>query len=388
MLILRDETFIKKDGKIFFVGSSSNRLYQNLCKTMGDITVLGWLKNQNNYYTQNLEEFIGNEHIVLKLYDDHLPLREKLKIINREVRQSTCIDLKMPLKDALFAYPFVRKARKPYVIESGTDPLISLWYHGGIKFKVCAVPLYIINKIIHRNSKYVIYVSKHYLQKRYKTKAVQIGCPDVILDEPSVDVLNNRLKRIHRSSNNAQYILGLIGSTNAEYRGHDELIRVMKTLRDKGYNVTIRFLGGGTKDEDRKQLARKLDVLQYVEFSGRLPHDQVLDWIDQIDMLVMPTLAETLGRSIVEAMSRGCPIIGSIGTAIEEQIGADCIVSPRNTTEIVHKIEELIQNKQYMEYCAYENFYRSYKYTNAFTNIQRKLFFDRFYKETGLEMES
>lgn len=387
MLILRDETFIKKDGKLFFVGSSSNKLYENLCCTMGDITVLGWLKDPEKYYTQNLEEFIGNEHITLKLYDESISFKDKLKILKDEVYKNSCVDLKMPLKDALFAYPYVRKARKPYVIESGTDPLISLWYHGGLKFKVCAVPLYIINKIIHRSSKYIIYVSKNYLQRRYKTKGTQIGCPDVILEEPSVDVLNSRLKRIHQTSINAQYILGLIGSTNAEYRGHDELIKVMKSLRDKGYNVKIRFLGGGTKDEERIQLAKKLDVLQYIEFSGRLPHDQVLDWIDQIDILVMPTLAETLGRSIIEAMSRGCPIIGSSGTAIEEQIGADCIVRPRNTTEIVDKIEELIHNRLYMEYCAYENFYRSYKYTNAFTNIQRKRFFDGFYKESGIEME-
>ena len=60
----------------------------------------------------------------------------------------------------------------------------------------------------------------------------------------------------------------------------------------------------------------------------------MFEWIDNLDILVMPTLAESLGRAVIEAMSRGCPVIGSIETALPEQIGSDCITYARNADSI------------------------------------------------------
>ena len=115
--------------------------------------------------------------------------------------------------------------------------------------------------------------------------------------------------------------LGLIGAARVAYRGHDTLIRVMAKLRRAGYDVRVRFLGDDKGKESHIAVAEREGVAEYVSFDGYRTQEGVFEWIDGIDILVMPTLSETLGRAVIEAMSRGCPVIGSAETALPEQIG-------------------------------------------------------------------
>lgn len=47
-----------------------------------------------------------------------------------------------------------------------------------------------------------------------------------------------------------------------------------------------------------------------VEFVGRLPHSELLRQISDADVMIHPSLEETFGMSIAEAMSQGIPVIG------------------------------------------------------------------------------
>lgn len=46
-----------------------------------------------------------------------------------------------------------------------------------------------------------------------------------------------------------------------------------------------------------------------VSILGAKPHSEVFSWLDSIDIYVQPSFMEGLCRSIVEAMSRACPVI-------------------------------------------------------------------------------
>ena len=58
-------------------------------------------------------------------------------------------------------------------------------------------------------------------------------------------------------------------------------------------------------------LAKKYRVENRVKFLGQVPHKEVLKWLDNIDIYIHPSYTEGLCRSIIEAMSRACPIICS-----------------------------------------------------------------------------
>lgn len=378
MLLVRGDLFIKRDNKLYIVGSASNFLYSNNVYYMRDIEVLGWLIDDPNYDTSYLEEFKDNSHIKLILYPFSKKIKYKKSIIKKEVKKCSSASLKLSLTDAMLAFKYVKRYKKPFVIESGTDSFNSLWYHGGSPFyKLAAVPMELLLKNYHRRSKYIVYVSKDYLQRKYPSKAFQIGCPDVALLPTNELVLEKRIEKIKK--HRKPFVLGLIGATHAEYRGHDRLIEIMSKLVEKGYDTRVAFLGGGKSDDKRIMKAKSLGVLDRVVFCGRKNHNEVLAWIDDIDCLVMPTLAESLGRSIIEAMSRGCPVIGTLGTAIPEQIGSDCVVYPKDIDGFVRIIELMINNEDYLVSCSKENFYRANKYTSNITNEIRKGFYDTFY---------
>lgn len=383
MYLVRGEVFFQHGGKYYVTGSSSNLFFKMLVKTIGPFTMMIWVdSNEGKYSHNNLEEF--DESLGIKIIPFEKPKSYSIqsRLIRDIVKNADCLSFKLPLPESIIGCFWALLYRKPFVIESGGDSKASLWYHGGLAYKLAAWPIDMIVKIQHKHAKHIIYVSKSLLQRCYPSKARQIGCSDAIIGLPEDRILQKRIE--HIKSKKGAYVLGLIGATHAEYRGHDTLIEAASVLVSKGYDVRVSFLGGGNADEKRRTTARRCKVEDRVEFYGRVPHDQVLNWIDGIDILVMPTLVESLGRAVIEAMSRGCPVIGTYETALGEQIGSDCLVHARNVNEIVTIIERIINHKDYATYCAYENFYRSMKYNCDYTYRLRKEFYDEFYKIEGL----
>ena len=269
-----------------------------------------------------------------------------------------------------------RRLKKPYMIEVITNVWDSLWYHSWLG-KVAAVPEYVRQRIALRNAPYVLYVSKFFLQDKYPTRGRSCGCPDVWLEKPEYEVLENRIKKIQAASDN-DITLGMIGANSVGYRGHDTLLKAIAQLKDEGINCKCRFLGGGSPFKWEK-MAAELNISELVVFDGSLPHgEEVFKWIDSIDILVMPTRAESLGRAVIEAMSRGCPVLGTVETGIREQIGSDCLFHKGDSKAIAEKVKYMISDKDYTIICAKENFYRSFKYSNEETDRVRDAFYQEF----------
>ena len=377
MLVVRGDSFIIDNEKIYIVGSGSNRFYKLLVTVMGPYKMMAWTVDKGNYNLEHLEVFDETMGVELIINSGKTSLFNKFNLIRKVVRNADCLSFKLPLPHSIIGCLWAILYNKKYVVESGGDLLTALWYHEGIAYKLMAVPLDLIVRIEHRLAKHIIYVSKNFLQKKYLSKARQLGCSDAVIYITPESVLAKRIDKI--TNKRGCFRLGLIGATQAGYRGHDTLIKAASLLKDKGYDIKVSFLGGGTADDKRKKCAKKCNIGDRIEFCGRIKHDEVLSWIDNIDVLVMPTLQETLGRAVIEAMSRGCPVIGTYETALGEQIGSDCLVHARNVQEIANTIERIIKYKDYALMCARENFYRAMKYNIGLTYEFRKEFYDEFY---------
>lgn len=380
MLVVRDFHIVKVDGKLF-VHQPSNQLLLKLISLMGKISVLSWVKEESAK-EDALVPLVESDKLEVIEIPDNLSIQKKIKSIKKVVRDADSLSLKFCFIDSFIACHYAIKYKKPFIIESGAYAFASLWHHGGsIKYKLASFPINWLAKHYHAKAKDIIYVSKHYLQNRYPSKANQIGCSDAILPDVSSDVLESRMEKINGMTD---ITLGLVGNTSVQYRGHDTLIEVMALLRKKGYNVCVRFAGSSNGKKERLQFARELYVEDNVFFDGLLDQEGIFNWIDNIDILVMPTLAETLGRSILEGMSRGCPVVGSQETAIPEQIGSDCIAPARDVSAISNIIEHMIIDREYMKLCARENFWRAKKYNSEITDKVRKQFYNDFYERNEI----
>lgn len=130
--------------------------------------------------------------------------------------------------------------------------------------------------------------------------------------------------------------IGIIKSLEKKY-GIEFLIKafnvVLKKHPDK--HLKLKIVGQGSKRMEYEKLCRELSITDKVEFTGKVPHEEVVKYHNLIDIFVsLSTLdSESFGVSLVEAMACGKPVIASDVAGFKEVIrNDDCgILVPKNT---------------------------------------------------------
>lgn len=99
--------------------------------------------------------------------------------------------------------------------------------------------------------------------------------------------------------------------------------------------------------------------LKNVEFKGKLELDQIIDELDKADIYLLTSINEGTPTALIEAMSRGLPVIstavGGIQSIIKEEINGFVIPEP-NPIDFYKKINILFDNKALMNQIKENNF--------------------------------
>jgi PEP-CTERM/exosortase A-associated glycosyltransferase len=110
-------------------------------------------------------------------------------------------------------------------------------------------------------------------------------------------------------------VLGFAGSFYA-YEGLDLLIEAAQLLVPKWPQLRVLLVGGGPKEARLKALVAEKGLGDRVVFTGRVPHDQVQRYYEQIDILAYPRLPIRLTEVVtplkpLEAMAQGLMFVAS-----------------------------------------------------------------------------
>jgi glycosyltransferase involved in cell wall biosynthesis len=139
-------------------------------------------------------------------------------------------------------------------------------------------------------------------------------------------------------------VLGFIGRL-AMIKGVDTLLKAVGLCLHDGLHVEAHFLGDGKSRPDFEAMARDLGVSQHVRFHGHVPAGKaVFDFLDSIDVFVMPSRVEALPRAMVEAMARGCPCIGSAVGGIPELLAPEALVAPSDERQLSAAIRRFVSD--------------------------------------------
>lgn len=98
----------------------------------------------------------------------------------------------------------------------------------------------------------------------------------------------------------------------------------LHALRLAQTNATFTLYGSGVFESELKALAQRLGLQERVAFKGRLRRREILDAYPHHDVLVFPSLHDTGGYAVIEAMGSRLPVIclDCGGPAVAVQ--ADC----------------------------------------------------------------
>ncbi len=95
----------------------------------------------------------------------------------------------------------------------------------------------------------------------------------------------------------------------------DTLIRAFALLLQRNVKAQLTLIGDGVCREELKQLAKKLNVADNVEFHSSMLTSQVRDQMRNAHIYVLPSSAyEGWGAVLNEAMSEGCAVVASEGS--------------------------------------------------------------------------
>jgi glycosyltransferase involved in cell wall biosynthesis len=94
----------------------------------------------------------------------------------------------------------------------------------------------------------------------------------------------------------------------------DVLIKAIPII-SRNLDASFLFVGGGPELEALKAKAKGL---KNVFFTGSVPHDRIVDYINACDVSVSASTFETFGLSLLESMACGKPVIGADSLAIPE----------------------------------------------------------------------
>jgi glycosyltransferase involved in cell wall biosynthesis len=142
------------------------------------------------------------------------------------------------------------------------------------------------------------------------------------------------------------FVVGFVGKITRQ-KGILHLIEAVSQVKK---NVQLLIVGDGELRDEAEQLIDGLGLRGRTIFIDGIPHSQIPDYLNCMDILVLPSISlphsnEQFGRVIIESMACEVPVIGSDSGEIPSTIGnAGLIFKEKDVSDLKEKIELLMRN--------------------------------------------
>lgn len=181
------------------------------------------------------------------------------------------------------------------------------------------------------------FTARTYIQKGFtptKIKVVPYG----------VDILRFGSSKLSRRQDNSVFRIIFVGRVIPQKGLH----YLLEAFRDANL-ANSEILVIGNSEPNYLALLIKHFGYEGVKFLGHLPQTELHQYYQQSDVFVLPSLCDSFGMVVTEAMSAGLPVIISENTGARELVrnGVDGFVVPvRNAIAICDKLKWLYENRE------------------------------------------
>lgn len=289
--------------------------------------------------------------------------------------------IRIPSALSTMAVKIAKKLKKPFALEVVADPG-SVMLSSSFKDRIVANYIVKQCKDACLSANGAAYVTKYFLQSICPCQASLAGkdtveyftgnyssvtLPETYFAEPKQYQGKASFKIAHTAN--------LIVS---EAKGHREVIQTVASLREKGFDVSVCFVGDGPKVQEFKDLAKELGIEAYVEFAGKFASpDKVREYLLSSDVYLFPSESEGLPRGVIEAMACGLVCVASNVSGIPELLAEENMKEPKDVDGYTARLAELLANPVEMEKISAHNIEVARNYSNENLTKNRNEFYTK-----------
>lgn len=133
--------------------------------------------------------------------------------------------------------------------------------------------------------------------------------------------IDTRLFAPRQEHSTGTLVIGTVKTLAPTY-GIDRLLRAFAYVRQMPGmpDLQLRIVGTGVQEADLKQQASDLGIAEHTRFVGAVAHAQVPQALQQMDIYVALSRAESFGVAVLEASSAGIPVVVSDAGGLPEVV--------------------------------------------------------------------
>lgn len=294
-------------------------------------------------------------------------------LVRSVIRESSFLALRCPAFISLMFFPSVLLERRRYAVEVAGHAYDAV--RSATRGRFFSLPL---SLIMHITTRFVvnkavgaIYVTAGVLQRDYPCTGISAAASNVEIERSSSKVLDRRLEKL-APVKYEEFVIGVIGSFNNKYKGIDVLIKAVVELKRKSVPVRLEVVGAG----DEVNLGISDEVRDYIVLHGSLGRDDILEWLERIDVYCQPSRTEGLPRALIEAMSRGCPAVATNVGGIPELLEDRYLCIPGDVDGLASLLMHVYEHGEERAAMALRNFEFSHAFSNDVLSAKRLEFWN------------
>lgn len=115
--------------------------------------------------------------------------------------------------------------------------------------------------------------------------------------------------------------VGRLDPRNGGYKGHERVIRTLRSLEASGRDITYLIAGIGDDRDRLEKIVQDLGVTNEVRFLGKVLREDLPDLYRAADLFVLPSTGEGFGIVFLEAMACGTRALGLAAGGAPDALG-------------------------------------------------------------------
>lgn len=132
-------------------------------------------------------------------------------------------------------------------------------------------------------------------------------------------------------------------------KGISYLIEAVANLKNKRNDFIVDIVGGDVDYiQTYKNLAKNKQIENIIRFHGKKSNDEVVNFMNRCSFFVFPSIEESFGVVLIEAMACGKPVIATKSGGPEEIVRNESgiLIPPEDTESLTEALDYMLDNFQ------------------------------------------